>query len=349
MPTLQGLPQELLELIFLHSMNLSLPRASPDLGRKLSSSAVIMEFVMRSFFYTINHTTKFNKVPPAPTSDALLQHELFTCRFFDYGFFLRYVGKAHDALIKLRGKPWESVKVEDARDFEGLWPFKFAKIEHLGFAEGFHIPDKLLHGPWTTDKASLLYVLVSLRGEIDWESGMAGETAKEGLKEAIREGNEHAVAALAVLLGVAKAITTEMILEAAQHSQHNDNILRHLLFNAQILYADTPRDALDFYDPSLWAWADTHIDDKGEIFKDMLRDAESFSLDFYREGETDWAKIVPFPYSGAKFDTRTRFDRVNRELLAMLYKNHGRRIATGGRRARSVPRGMLRHLTPSEF
>jgi hypothetical protein len=308
-----------------------------------------MEFVMRSFFHTIDHNPKFNSSSWVPTSSRFVQSDLLACRFFDYSFFLKYVNKAHDALIKLRGKPWESVKVEDSRAFEGLWPFKFTKVAHLGFAEGFHIPDKLLHGPWTTGKASLLYVLVSFSGEIDWEGGMAGETAKEGLREAIREGNEHAVAALAVLLGTAKAITTEMILEAAQHSQTNDNNLRHLLFNAQIFYADTPRGALDFYNSSLWAWADTHIDDRGELFKDMLRDAEKFSLDFYRDGETDWTMIVPFPYSGAKFDTRTRFGQLNRELLERLYKNHGRRIATGGRRARSVPRGMLRHVNPSEY
>jgi large subunit ribosomal protein L14e len=75
---------------------------------------------------------------------------------------------------------------------------------YLSFAQGFHVPEKLLHGPWTQEKAKLLYVLVSLNGEIDWEGSMAGEAAKTGMQEAIKEGNEYAVAALAVLLGVPK-------------------------------------------------------------------------------------------------------------------------------------------------
>ncbi|KAF2800703.1 hypothetical protein K505DRAFT_263245 [Melanomma pulvis-pyrius CBS 109.77] len=325
MPTLQGLPQELLELVFLHSMNINLPRASPDLGRKLSSKAVTMEFVMRSFFHTINHTAKNSKEDSTTTGDASVQSEILSCRFFTWSFFLSYVSKAHDALIKLRGKPWETLAVPDAGAFDGLWPFKFTKIQHLGFAERFRVPEKLLHGSWTASKASLLYVLVSFCGEIDWESGMAGETAKEGLKEAIREENEHAVAALSVLLGVAKAITTETILYAAKHSGSDDNILRHLLFNAQILYSGTSRETLDFYDPALWRWADEpeNLDGQGEVFKDMLREAEKFSLEFYRDDETDWTGIVPFPYSGSKFDTRQRFARLSRELLTGLYQNHG--------------------------
>jgi len=348
MPTLQGLPQELLELIFLYSMNLNLARASPDLGRKLSSKAVIMEFVMRSFFHTVDHKVRIkshNDDHTAFTSDKNLQSELFTCRFFDWSFFLSYVDKAHDEFVKIRGKLWESLVVPDAGAFDGLWPFKFTKIEHLGFAKGFHVPEKLLHGPWTASKASLLYVLVSFSGEIDWEGGMAGETAKEGLKEAIREENEHAVAALSVLLGVANAITTDTILFAAMHNDSDDNILRHLLFNAQILYGSTPRETLDFYDPALWAFADSKAEN-GESFKDMLKDAEKFSLDLYRDGETDWTKIVPFPYSGARFDT-TRLNRLSRELLAKLYRNHGRKItepAFGARRARSIPRGILRDI-----
>ncbi|KAF2712117.1 hypothetical protein K504DRAFT_479875 [Pleomassaria siparia CBS 279.74] len=328
MPTLQGLPQELLEIVFLHSMNINLSRASPDLGRKLSSMAIKMEFVMRSFFHTVDHTAKYNRKDPRFTSDATIQSELLNCRFFTWSFFLGYVDRARDELIKIRGKPWKSLAVPDASSFNGLWPFKFTKIEHLGFAEEFQIPEKLLHGPWTADEASLLYVLVSFSGTIHWEGGMAGEMAKEGLKEAIREENEHAAAALSVLLGVAKAITTEHVLYAARHRRSNDNILRHILYNAQILYNNTPTDLLDFYDPALWQWADEpeNVDGHGGRFKEMLKEAETFSLDFYRDGETDWTKIVPFCYSGTRFDTRTRLSRFSRELLMKLYRNHGRRI-----------------------
>jgi hypothetical protein len=283
-----------------------------------------MEFVMRSFFHTVDHRTVYRD--RTVTSDAALQSELLSCQFFTYEFFLAYVQRAHEAMVKLRGKAWQAtgVTIPDASYFKGLWPFMFTKIPYLGFARGFSIPEKLLHGPWTEDKASLLYILVSLNGEIDWEGSMSGEMAKTGVREAIREGNEHAVAALAVLLGVPKGITTDMLQYAVIDCGCDMNILRHLLFNAQILAAEAPS-TLDFYDPALWTWADIN-GDKGETLKDMLKKADAFDLEFYFEDNADWRRIVAFPYSGSKFDARTVFDPVVRELLMNLYRNYGRKI-----------------------
>jgi hypothetical protein len=324
MPTLQGLPQELLEMVFLYSMNISLPQCSPLLGLKLSSRAVCMDYTMRTFFHTVDHKTTHRD--RQKTSDPLLQSELLACRFFTWDFFLKYVERAHDAMVKLRGKAWEKtgVKVKGVAEFEGLWPFQFTKIPYLGFAEGFFVPEKLLHGPWTSDKAALLYVLVSLNGEIDWKGSLSGETAKSGMREAIRAGNERAVASLAVLLGVPKAITTEMLRFAVVECGCEVNILRHLLYNAQVLAGDTSKDVLDFHDPRLWAWAEAHKE-KGEVLKDMLRKADAFDLVFYEE-DADWKQIVPFPYGGSKFDIRTGFNEIVRELLKNLYRNYGRKI-----------------------
>ncbi|KAH7090268.1 hypothetical protein FB567DRAFT_519459 [Paraphoma chrysanthemicola] len=336
MPTLQGLPQEILEIIFLYCMNPSLPQCSPTLGRRLSSRTVTMEFTMRSFFHTVDHKT--NHRDRVKTSDPVLQSSLLSCRFFTWDFFLAYVQRAHDAMITLRGKAWEKtgIEVPGVREFDGLWPFQFTKIPYLSFAEGFHVPQKLLHGPWTKDKASLLYVLVSLNGEIDWEGSLSGEVAKSGMKEAIREGNECAVAALAVLLGVPRAITTDMIRYAVVEYGCDINILRHLLFNAQILAREASKDVLDFHDPKLWAWAEMHSE-KGEVLKDMLRKADAFDLEFYFEEDADWRKIVSFPYGGSKFDTRTAFDEVIRELLVNLYQNYGRKITRRRRRPARPP------------
>jgi hypothetical protein len=281
---------------------------------------------MRSFFYTADHQTNYRD--RKRTSDAKLQSEILTCRFFTYEFFLAYVQRAHDAMVKLRGKAWEKtgVQVHGVHDFDGLWPMSFTKIPYLAFAQSFHVPERLLHGPWTKDKASLLYVLVSFGGEIDWEGSMAGETAKVGMREAIKEGNEHAVAALAVLLGVPKAITTDMLRYAVLNCGCPINILRHLLFNVQILSHEVSKEVLDYHDPRIWAWADVH-GEKGAMLKDMLRKADAFDLEFYFEDNADWRKIVSFPYGGSKFDTRTTFDDdMVRELLQNLYRNYGRKI-----------------------
>lgn len=342
MPTLQGLPQELLEMVFLYSMNIALPQCSPALGLKLSSRAVCLEYTMRAFFHTVDHAT--NHRDRKKTSDASLQSQLLACRFFTWDFFLRYVDRAHDAMVKLRGKAWEKtgVEVKGVKEFDELWPFQFTKIPYLGFANGFFVPEKLLHGPWTSDKASLLYVLVSLNGEIDWKGSLSGETAKTGMRDAIREGNERAVAGLAVLLGVPKAITTDMLRYAVVDCGCNVNVLRHLLFNAQILASDKSKDVLDFHDPRLWAWAEAHAE-KGEVLKDMLRKADAFDLEFYFDEDFfdkdagNWRHAVAFPYGGSKFDARTGFSDLVRELLINLYRNYGRKI-TRRTTARAVRR-----------
>lgn len=325
MPTLLGLPQELLELIFLYSMNTSLPRASSLLGRKLSSRAVTMEYTMRTFFHTVDHKTNYRD--RKKTSDPILQSQLLACRFFTWDFFLKYVDRSHDAMISLRGKAWEKtgVEVPGVGQFDGLWPFKFTTIPYLAFADGFQVPEKLLHGPWDESKVNLLYVLVSLNGEIDWQGSMAGETAKQGIKEAIADGNERAVAALATLLGVPKQIDTGLLRYAVLDCECNINVMRHLIFNAQILAQNLSKEVLDFLDTRLWAWADVN-GEKGDVLKHMLRKANAFDLEFYFEEDSDWTKIVPFPYGGSKFDTRTTFDDVVRELLMNLYWSYGRKI-----------------------
>ncbi|KZM18825.1 uncharacterized protein EKO05_0006613 [Ascochyta rabiei] len=336
MPTLLGLPVELLELVFLHSMNISLPRASPLLGRKLSSRAVTLEFTMRSFFHTVDHRTNYRD--RRKTSNPAIQSELLCCRFFTWDFFLRYVDRAHDAMVTLRGKAWEKtgVEVPGVRLFDGLWPFRFTTIPYLAFAEGFHVPEKLLHGPWDEGKVNMLYVLVSLNAEIDWEGSMAGETAKQGIRGAVAEENERAVAALSTLLGVPKAIDTGLLRYAVLDCGCNINILRHLLFNAQILAQAVSKDVLDFLDTRLWAWADAN-GERGNVLKLMLRKANAFDLEFYFEDDADWTKIVPFPYGGSKFDSRTTFDDVVRELLMNLYWSYGRKITR--RRTRQLESG----------
>jgi hypothetical protein len=325
MSTLLGLPQELLELIFLDSMNISLPRASPLLGRKLSSRAVTMEYTMRTFFHTVDHKTNYRD--RKKTSDPILQSELLASRFFTWDFFLKYVDRSHDAMVSLRGKAWEKtgIEVPGVRQFDGLWPFKFTTIPYLAFAEGFQVPEKLLHGPWDESKVNLLYVLVSLNGNIDWEGSTAGETAKQGIMEAIADGNERAVAALSTLLGVPKQIDTGLLRYAVLDCGCNINVMRHLLFNAQILAQNLSKEVLDFLDTRLWAWADVN-GERGDVLKHMLRKANAFDLEFYFEEDSDWTKIVPFPYGGSKFDARTTFDDVIRELLMNLYWSYGRKI-----------------------
>lgn len=51
-PTLQSLPAEVLEIIFLYSASLSLPRSSPIIGAKLSGRATLLRHFMWTFHDT---------------------------------------------------------------------------------------------------------------------------------------------------------------------------------------------------------------------------------------------------------------------------------------------------------
>jgi large subunit ribosomal protein L14e len=309
-------------------MNVALAQSSPLLGAKLSSTSIRLQFCVRAFFDT-------REEPNPPVS---LQSQLLACRFFTWPFFKSYAERAYSLLKqKQEANGWgeTGIQAPDPSCLEGLWPYKLCKIDYLGFAEGFSIPERLVSGPWTSEKADLLYVLVCFHGEIDWEGSMAGETARQGLHQAIQQGNERAVAALAVLLGVGNALSTDFVQAAVIDYGCDKQIVRHLLFNAQIL---RPKDGVDFHDQSLWNWAvqeEKKGNPTGDWLRDMLKKAESFSLNFYEKGRTDFTGTVSFPYSGPKFDPRTSFEtgivarELARELLTKLYTHYGRRITSG--------------------
>ena len=56
-----------------------------------------------------------------------------------------------------------------------------------------NIPVKLLHGPWTEDRLSFLYVLQSFDAKIHLDNKTYEDIAKKGLMEAITEDNYRAV------------------------------------------------------------------------------------------------------------------------------------------------------------
>ena len=58
MSQLEKLPAELLEQVYLHAMNINLPRASPIIGAKLSSDSIYHKTVMAAFSPTWNYWRK---------------------------------------------------------------------------------------------------------------------------------------------------------------------------------------------------------------------------------------------------------------------------------------------------
>lgn len=317
-PTLQGMPTEILEMIFLASMNVALPRALPDIGRKLSSRYVTMEYAMRTFYYAQHPISPEEMVdpPPGPQSEAL------ACRFFTFSFFCDYWQRAVETDFQIHD--WTDLEGPN-RVHHGPQVLKEMKVGflqqalYLGFAKDVLIPEKLLHGPWTEDKAKLLYALTCIEGKVDLVHTMAGETMKEGLFEAVADGNERAVACLAALLGVHRRLTTQMLRYAVIECGCRFNIVRHLLFNAQILYDTTARDQLDLHDPVLWQWADDRGEGNSGLLKDLLKDAEACRLKFEMDEHE-----VHIPYCG--FPSFFADSNIDLESKRRVYENYGRPV-----------------------
>jgi large subunit ribosomal protein L14e len=339
------MPVELIQTIFLYSMNIALPRSSRTLARNLSSEHIYVEFCMRALYITRNKPGVFSK----------LQSQLLQCKFFDWSFFLRYARKAYHEVLTLPTEPCDQLYGDWLYDDQvceesiseavhapmdpglltnlipqSIYPQghvigpRLSRLNYLGFAYGFFIPEKLLRGPWTTEKASFLYSLVCLHGQIDLEGSLAGETAKEGLYDAIRHNCQRAVAALAALLGSNKLLTTEVLRVAVLESGCDEYVVRHLLFSAQIF------STVDFHDPALWNWAkqaEELRNPKGCWLRDRLRMADYFELSWWEERELETkgveslnSELVPLPYWGAGFNPL----EVQYNYLIRTYHQHGR-------------------------
>ncbi|MCJ1401646.1 hypothetical protein MMC11_004863 [Xylographa trunciseda] len=55
------------------------------------------------------------------------------------------------------------------------------------------IPEKLLHGPWTSERGYFLSLLLDANAKVNWLGSTSGEVALQGLEDAIREDNSHAI------------------------------------------------------------------------------------------------------------------------------------------------------------
>ncbi|KAG6109454.1 hypothetical protein E4U13_005830 [Claviceps humidiphila] len=94
-PSLQNLPLELLESIFLYSTNFALPRSSPLLGAKLSGKATLLRLFMVGFHDTWDRRfgipveeAQVSNFPKLPDNDISLQFDLLSMPWVDIDFIL---------------------------------------------------------------------------------------------------------------------------------------------------------------------------------------------------------------------------------------------------------------------
>jgi hypothetical protein len=240
---LESLPVEILQTIFLESMNVTLPRLSPCLASKLSSEHLQLEMTMQMLYR--NHEQAIKD-----------RSQLLACRFFTLEFlakYIRYASNQWHAAADLDS--WNIEKVPNWTEEEALEEFE---LQHMGYPflerlKHLYVPEKLLHGPWTEDKRKFLRILKRNDCEIDWNTSSAGEVAKKGVIEAIRADCTSVVQILVGYQDSWVPVSQAMLRCAILQNGCNRDIVRHLFDPLSDVDA-RPRKELDFMDPTIWAW-----------------------------------------------------------------------------------------------
>ena len=263
--SLEQLPTELLETIFLQNLNLSLPQTSPIIASKLASNHVKTQLVLRVCSAgTLNsYPSEQAAIFPTIADHAEAQSAILRMKWVTFNFMkqlvldyitktlvrelserrLQWLGKGplvtretesiirkylEDNSVRLTKihqddppvfgyvcwrveKPSRFIRLSFSlqdgmvtieerriRGLENSKPYvRLSSAEHHQWRifcgiNGCKIPEKLLHGPWTTEKCDLLEMVIRGNAAVDWVGTTSGEIAEKGLMQAVREGNARA-------------------------------------------------------------------------------------------------------------------------------------------------------------
>ena len=208
---LERLPIELLQKIFLYSLNPNFPLASPGLASALMADHVFMSLCRIAF---VNCSAE-------DLSLTELRNALLTRR-------------------EMTLERWHEVDCERC----AIWnevvnpgcahPLLYA-AEAFPLPADTRVPPRLLRPPWTTDNVKLLDLLVRRGATINWTLTTSGETAMEGLRSAIRETHIQVVRILTEPT-MRIRLTPDLVIFAADHANGNSAILRLLWKRAENRY-----------------------------------------------------------------------------------------------------------------
>ena len=270
----EQLPTELLETIFLHDLNISLPQASPIIGNKLASKHVKTQLVLRvcSAGGLSTYPCEQAALFPSMTDHAEAQSAILRMRWMTWTFIRQlipdYITKTLVRELSERGLQWMgkgplvtketestirqyledntvrftkrnqddppvfwsiSWRIENPPRFirlsfglhDGLVTIEDRRVHGLDRSaqhvrslsaerdqwrifcgiNGCKVPEKLLHGPWTTEKCDFLEMVIRGNATVDWVGTTSGEVAEKGLMQALREGNARATRLLVTRAG----------------------------------------------------------------------------------------------------------------------------------------------------
>ena len=307
---IETLPTELLHHIFRLCPNIYLPVASPTLGQILSDKAIKVHIVVQTLS---NRQTLIDAVAEASghTSIASLQSEVLNRKWLTFEFLrdaLKETAKLprHDAPLDFAndGEPDEDSSLSAADTDSDLSsvtgadspiaqkPTKAKKLplyKNLDLHKCTAVPVKLLHGPWTASKLTLLKLLFRAGGSIERVTSTDDEVASASLLEALKSSNRKVALALIPRLSYRSFLDLDNYTEPPHIGVTPDT--SH--FRAAILEGGCDRELLlrmllfpgtdiDYEDRAVWKWIHDSIsvsDEKGLWLKQTLGEVSKVAKD----------------------------------------------------------------------
>lgn len=338
-PTLsdfEQLPTEIVQVIFEHSNNISLPLSSIIFARLLSAEKIYIRFTADLIYAANCDADLANTSNTAAAVSRMLQCKWMTWKIFTAAV-IKCFGRAKE--VALASRAYNTDDEEEEEDQAPLPPTprferpdeQQATPSYLYLDSKTQLPEKLLRGPWSADKTAFLYYLTWNDVGIDWSLSSRGEVAIQGLQHAIEERNRKAVAALvSPTVGVVPSIA--LVKSAVMDHGCDPTTVFHLLqatlraLITQRAEGGQPMTDFSFRDPSLWSWASrvkASGNEKGEWLTTVLRFGEDARLanssydeathdDFVRVcgQEEDGVRLVKVPLN---FSANTRVEQNEEE------------------------------------
>lgn len=287
----EQLPLELLEKIFLDSLNPALPLCSRHLESQLSRELLKCELTMNIL------CRRRNELGDAERG------RLLACRFFTWEFVVRYTQWAHKQGISIEGlddypflscdertvKTYEErldEHLESLRDDQGCIPFnhrivfqeEFPPIDetfpHLAGLKNIAIPEKILHGPWNDYAIRFLRLMVLSWCTLDWLGTSTGEVAIKGTFDAIRNVENEVLTYFFHTSTVNMPPTTDMLRTAIVDADCDLGTVYQILSGSSDMTADHQ---INVMDKEIWHWIDVAKrkgDSRAERLTKMLREKE---------------------------------------------------------------------------
>jgi hypothetical protein len=228
------LPVEIIQDIFLRTLNLNLPLASVTIASKLEDKHIYRLVCDHAFGYDVLPTI------PKPKQLSIYQNQLFAMRWMRWEFFDEYISQRVPS--RACGCPILIDCHERGRTtIDCNCTIPDCKLRRHGDDKSTNLPrircslpQKLLRGPWTDDKIRFLNGLLRISNmSVDWADKNAVRVAVQGKREAIMDRNLDAVHIFSRTRRLGRAPNLELVKFAVLEAGCDRSIVLDLMIAAR--------------------------------------------------------------------------------------------------------------------